>query len=202
MRPTSLKAENSVQSIVVKTPVRLRFLLVFALGGIRLVRFGFGLTAAEQLCGVDNCAGGVLDTGRLDDGRESLATTDVCEDGAELVGLLDLLDELLRSHAVTLRLEQDALGELVLTDGDVARIGNRVEQELRLDGALSGFLCILVELFAAAALLFEELVQCLFVVIETVNGVVQCSVDLSLDDSSGNGTSTVSSSCSRTLSRI
>ncbi|CDZ88569.1 hypothetical protein RHRU231_420118 [Rhodococcus ruber] len=161
-------------------------LLGFALAGRSLGVLGLVVALrAEQLGGVDRGATGVGDGRAVDDAAEGLAATDVSVDGAQLVRLADLLDELLRRNPVALRLEEDALGELFLLDGGAFGLGNRVEQQLHLHGALGGLTGVLVELLAARALLFEELVELGLVVIERVDGVVQGAVDLGLDDGLG-----------------
>ena len=115
-------------------------------------------------------------------GRQRLPAAHVREHRLQLIVLLQELQQLLRLDAVLTRLQHQALGHVVLADLDLELVGDRVNQQLRLDRLLRVLACVGVELFAAAALLGQRLGQPILVVVEAVQCVMHRLVDLRLHD--------------------
>ena len=92
------------------------------------------------------------------------------------------LDQLLRLDAVLTRHQHHPLTQVVLADLDLQVIGNRIHQQLGLDRLLRSLAVFGIELRPGATLRFECLGEPFLVMIKRVDRVVQCRIDLSLND--------------------
>src|SRR5699024_9196352 len=122
----------------------LRLLVLLGLLGLLGLLLG-----AEELLRVDLVALGVLHGALGDVDRQSLAAADVSEQAADLAGLLQLHDELVRVHAVLGSGEANVIHQLLLGDLRLLDVSQGVQEQLGADGALSGLPGIFLELFTS-----------------------------------------------------
>src|SRR5690606_22899705 len=119
---------------------------------------------------VHGVAVGVDDLDLAEHDGDRLVARNVAHDRLKLVALLQRLDEVLGAHAVLARCLNQVLGELFLRDLDLEVLRDPVEEELRAELLLAGFL----DLGAVG------------VVLETVL-LLEVTVHLVLDEGLGNG---------------
>ena len=102
-------------------------------------------------------AGRVGDGRRLDDLGQRLAAADLRDQLGDVVVLEHVVGELLRVLAGLLGAAHQVLGELVLVDAELLRLGDLVEHELRGDGVADPALEVGLELLLGLALVLEVL---------------------------------------------
>src|SRR5699024_6800189 len=136
----------------------------------------------EVLLNVDGVAFIVLRFNAADSSCKCLATTNVGEQVADLTAGGNLLDELVRVHAVGLSGEQYVVAQLLLGYLWLFNIVLGVEEEVGANGLFCRLARFLIEFFTGGALCLEQAGQRSVVVCHLAQGLVQLSVNLLIDN--------------------